>query len=323
MLAEMSTSPSSSVEVVLGAAISVPQEVRKYSEKLVATEKIVALNLAAKREIDTDRLPVLKAHQLNGHPVVPFALITEWLAHSALHANPGLSLHGMDQLRLCKGIVLDKGKKTIRLMAGRPKRIGHAYEVDVEVRDGLQDGIEVIHSQAKAILTDQLPSAPIFSENGHFKAESQQRSMEDIYSRILFHGKDLHGIKQIIRLNKSGMTCLVSTAPVPGQWMTEPLRSRWIADPLVLDSAFQMAIVWCYDQMGWVCLPSYAASYRQYRERFPSEGVSAVLEIKKTSAHKITGDFTFLDAQKVVIARIEGYEAVMDDGLIKAFQKSA
>ena len=102
--------------------------------------------------------------------------------------------------------------------------------------------------------------------------------------------------------------------------MNEPLRSRWIGDPLVLDSAFQMAIVWCFEEMGAVSLPSYSASYRLYRDVFPQNGVAAILEVQEASDRKMKGDFTFLDAENVVIARLTGYEAVMDANLYRAFK---
>jgi hypothetical protein len=69
-----------------------------------------------------------------------------------------------------------------------------------------------------------------------------------------------------------------------------------------------------------VSLPSYSASYRQYRDHFPSEGVTAVLEVKEATDHIMTGDFTFLDADNVVVARLTGYEAVMDASLARAFK---
>jgi hypothetical protein len=97
------------------------------------------------------------------------------------------------------------------------------------------------------------------------------------------------------------------------------LRSRWIADPLVLDSAFQLAIIWCYETQGKVSLPSYAASYRQYRDRWPAGGVRAVLKVKHVTASKMTGDFTFIDVDDEIVARLSGYEAIMDSGLQGAF----
>ena len=314
-----------SVEVVLGGAL--PHVARQpvpapMPESQITDRVETAMSQAARREIDLARCPVLQSHRLDGRPVVPLALMTEWLAHGALHANPGLVLHGIDHLRLLKGIALDRPKATIRLMAGNPRRKGGAYEVDVEIRNGTQNGDGIVYSRATAILTDRLPSAPAFSENGHFKAALRQPAMEDIYQHILFHGDALRGIEKIVRLTAAGMTAMIRSAPSPEQWLSEPMRSRWIGDPLVLDCAFQMAIVWCYEQRKMVCLPSYAAAYRQYRDKFPTDGVTVVLEVADATDRKMKGDFTFLDGDKKVVARLTGYEAVMDQGLFKAFGKT-
>ena len=321
LVAEMGAASNGSVEVVIGGALRPESSMTITPPKTVATTDCHedTLSQTAKREIDLDRCPVLQSHMLDGRPVVPLALITEWLAHGALHANPGLVLHGMDHLRLLKGITLDEPAKTIRLMAGSPKRKEKHYEVDVQIRGGGQNGHAQVHSSAKAILTDRLPSAPAFEENGHFKRSSKVPSLEQIYDQVLFHGDHFRGIQQIIRLSKHGMTAKVLCAPPPEKWLNEPLRSRWIADPLVLDCAFQMAIVWCHQQKGVVSLPSYAAAYRQYRDRFPTEGVSAVMEVIQATDRKLIADFTFLDQEKQIIARMSGYEAIMDKGLFRAF----
>ena len=116
----------------------------------------------------------------------------------------GLNLLGIDNLRLLKGIALDSGKKLIRLMAGKAKKNGSTYEVDVEIRNGMQGGREVVHSSAKAILANALPAPPAFTENGHFKIIKGTRSLDDLYNRVLFHGNDLRGIRKIIRVSEEG-----------------------------------------------------------------------------------------------------------------------
>ena len=321
LLAEMNQAPDGPVEVVIGGPLPVasfPDQAGNRPSAADATSSRLAQT--ARREIDVERYPVLKSHCLDGRPVVPLALITEWLAHGALHANPGMALHGIDNLRLLKGITLEEGRKTIRLMAGKPLRKGTLFEVDVEIRDGVKDGLEVIHSQAKAILADRLPPAPRFEENGHFKGKSPARSMEEIYERLLFHGHHLRGIRRIIAISKKGLSAEVESAPAPERWMVEPMRSRWIADPLVLDCAFQMAIIWCREEKGMPSLPSFAAAYRQYRDRFPEQGVISILEIESTTDRKMVGNYLFLDAHKQVVAELKGFEAIMDPALNKAFR---
>ncbi len=103
--------------------------------------------------------------------------------------------------------------------------------------------------------------------------------------------------------------------------MSEPLRSDWIADPLIIDASFQMMILWGYEELGVVSLPSYVARYRQYRRRLPAEGVTAAMEVRHRSPHKLVGDFWFLDRSGEVVARMEGYEATADASLAQTFRK--
>jgi acyl transferase domain-containing protein/NAD(P)-dependent dehydrogenase (short-subunit alcohol dehydrogenase family)/acyl carrier protein len=324
MIHEMKGDKNSPVEVVIGADILFEKEAAEISASAskppISSNQKDPLFVTVQREIDVDRYPILGAHLLDGKPVVPFALIAEWLGHGALHENPGLLLHGLDDMRIFQGIKLDQKKKHIRLMAGKARKNGTAFEVDVQIRDGIKDNIEVIHSGATAILSDRLAPPPAFDLSAYIGTNGYSKTIDEIYENILFHGVELQGIREIMGYSSRFITARISSAPSPAAWMAEPMRSKWIADPLVLDSACQMAILWCFEERGMVSLPSYSASYRQYRDVFPSDGVTAVLEIKEAGDHKIKGDFTFLDAREVVVARMTGYEAVMDQSLSRAFK---
>ena len=300
MLLEMSQADSHPVEVVVGS--SLPGRITTHTHKKEnqaprRQDLSPPMSLTFKREIDTINHPILGAHILDGKPVVPFALITEWFGHGALHGNPGLVLHGIDDMRVLKGIKLDQQKKLIRLFAGKADRKGSHFEVGVELRDGVLEGKDVIHSRAKAILTHKLPAAPIFESTRPLPSNGYSRSMKEVYDKILFHGPALRGIKEITDCASWGISAKISSAPAPETWVTEPLRSAWISDPLALDCAFQLATVWCYEETGAVSLPSYCRQYRQYCTTFPGEGVIAVLQVTDLSGHKMTGDFTLMDAE--------------------------
>jgi hypothetical protein len=324
MIHEMKGDKNAPVEVVIGADNLFEKKAVEIKKPILdppnALNQKESLSVTVQREIDVDRYPILGAHILDGKPVVPFALIAEWLGHGALHENPGLMLQGLDDMRIFQGIKLDQKKKNIRLMAGKTKKKGTAFEVDVQIRDGIKDNIEVIHSGATAVLSDRLASPPAFDLSGYIGTNGYSKAIDEIYNNILFHGVELQGIQEIMGYSSRFITARISAAPSPAAWMAEPMRSKWIADPLVLDSACQMAILWCFEERGMVSLPSYSASYRQYRDVFPPDGVIAVLEIKDAGSHRITGDFTFLDAREDVVAQMTGYEAVMDQSLSKAFK---
>ena len=316
MLIEMSQTGTHPVEVVVGSSLpaqAIARPIKKVSPS-------PPMSLTFKREIDTTNHPILDAHILDGKPVVPFALITEWFGHGALHGNPGLVLHGIDDMRILKGIKLEQQKKLIRLFAGKADRKGSLFEVGVELRDGVLEGKDVIHSRAKAILTDTLPAAPIFESTRPKSSKGYPRSMEEVYDKILFHGQALRGIKEITDCSSWGISAKISSAPAPEAWVKEPLRSTWISDPLALDCAFQLATLWCYEETGTVSLPSYCRHYRQYCTAFPSNGVMAVLQVTELTDHKMTGDFTLIDADNHIVAELKGYEAIMDASLYKAFK---
>jgi acyl transferase domain-containing protein/NAD(P)-dependent dehydrogenase (short-subunit alcohol dehydrogenase family)/acyl carrier protein len=319
-------SPDRPAEVVFGAPLQ-PVE----TETLDAPPSIEAvpaepgnaspLKVMLHRDIDLNQFPVLSSHQLDGIPVVPFALLTEWIGHSALHDNPGLLLQRVDEMRLLKGIRMDQERKVIRLLAGKAKKTDKgSYEVDVEIRNGIQDVKEVLHSKAKALLSTRLPSPPEYDVRRLESFPSYGKSIREVYENVLFHGHALQGIQKIIGLSEKGMAAEVSPAPSPESWVQHPMRSRWIADPLVLDSAFQMACLWCYELKGMVSLPSFVASFRQYCRTFPSTPVTAVLDITNVTDHKMTADVTILDSNSRVAAELKGYEAIMDQNLFKAFK---
>ena len=322
MLHEMSQPENGPVEIVLGAGLTTAHENAAPTQTDPALHD-ETLSLAFKRDVNLTSYPILKAHVLDGKPVVPFALMTEWIGHSALHDNPGMLVQGFDDMRVLQGVKLDHSPLTIRLFNGRSRKIGDAFEVNVEIRNGLKkNGVDLVHTRAKAILTHSLSEPPVYQRLADADLNGYSRTMDEVYRDILFHGHELRGIKQILGCTPKAMVAQINGAPTPDKWIQSPLRSRWLSDPLMLDSAFQMAIIWCYEEKGVVSLPVYSKSYRQYRETFPAEGVTAVLEITEADNRKMKGDFTFLDADNVVVARITGYEAIMDASLADAFRNN-
>ncbi len=315
MVAEMRNADPSPVEVLIGDML--PREITGWVEVPDTT-----MALLERRELDLQHYPVLTSHIIGGRPVVPFALISEWIGHGAMKENPGFSLHGIDDFRLLSGIRIEQEKKLVRLMAGKARKDGDAWQVDVELRNGVKNGKDVIHTRARALLVDRFPAAPVFTRNGKNGSRAYPRNLDAVYGPILFHGDHLRAIQAIDDYSDHGMTARLTSAPKPEAWMQDPIKGHWMADPMVLDGAFQMAIVWCFEQTGKVCLPSYARAFRQYRPAFPASGVTAVMSVTAASHRKMVADFTFLDSDRQVVATLNGYEATIDESLIHAFQNN-
>ncbi len=315
--------PDRQVEVVvLGTKKPVESEPSSGEVKSASSAINPELSLAFERDIDLDSHPILRSHVLDGRAVLPMALHLEWLAHAALHENPGLVFQAFADLRVFHGVTIDEGRSTtVRAYAGKSVRDSGFYRVPVELRGQRSDGREVLHSRAEIVLgnrvllleSDLLEPPPL---------QSYPHPHEDIYRYFLFHGADLQGIVQVEGVSETGIVALVRTAPPPARWLEQPLRSHWLADPLALDSAFQAMILWSFAQHGAGSLPVYVGGYKQFRRSFPPGEVRVVARITADNGTVARADLDFLDLSGTPIARMKQYECVIDPKLNQTFRRN-
>jgi len=279
------------------------------------------LALAFERRVDATSVPVLASHVIDGRPVLPMALILEWLAEGALQRNPGLSFVGLDNLQILKGVVLrdDRGE-TLRVLAGKASRSGSAFRVEVELRSIAGDGRDVPHAKATVILADRLPA--IGSAGEPLDLPPSDLDPDAIYREILFHGPALQGIELVEGCGPEGIVARVATSPSPSDWIDRPARKAWAADPLALDCAFQMMILWSVERTGAGSLPTGIGRYRQARRAFPEGPIRVVARVTRAEPHKAIADVEFLDEDGSVVARIDDYECVIDASLNTAFRRN-
>ncbi len=279
------------------------------------------LPLAFERELSIEALPVLRSHVIAGRAVLPTALIVEWLGHAALHGNPGLAFHGFDDLRILKGVRLAEGQTwKVKVRAGKAVKQDTLYRVPVELHGTGSDGRDVLHSRATVVLVQRLPAPP--ESAPELAMPAYHRAKAEIYRELLFHGPDLQGIQQVEGCSDQGILATVHAAPAPADWLRQPLRSTWLAEPLALDCAFQMMIVWSFENHGCGSLPAHVGRYRQYRRSFPREGVRIFAEVTRSSPHRVLARLWFVDKSGAVVAQVEDYECVLDASLNQAFRRN-
>jgi hypothetical protein len=263
----------------------------------------------------------LRSHVLDGKAVVPMAMLPEWLAHGALHGNPGLKFYGCDNLSFLKGLVLEADAVLrLKVHAGDAHKDEEGYyRVPVELRARQDDGREFLHARADIILAEILPAgeARLSSPQG----PSYEKTAAETYRDHLFHGPVLQGIERVQICSSEGVMADASAAPPPNEWMDRPFRRRWLTDPLALDVGMQMLTFWTGVHSAGPSLPCAAASYRQYRA-FPKDGTRVVARITGSDDTRVFADLEFLDADGHLVARFEGCENTIDDGLTSTFRSN-
>ncbi|MCE9567577.1 MAG: SDR family NAD(P)-dependent oxidoreductase [Planctomycetes bacterium] len=273
------------------------------------------------RTVDPVTHPILRSHVLDGKAVLPMSLHLEWLAHAALHGNPGMTFHGFNDLRVTSGVQIDSsGPVQLRAFAGKGVKQDKSLVVPVQLRSKRKDGREAIHSRAEIVLMSSLPSPPPADKPPTVKPVSYP--VAQAYRDFLFHGTALRGIEKIEGSSESAFIGTALAAPSPADWFLSPLRSSWIAEPLVLDASFQMMILWTQKQHESGSLPCFAGRYRQFRKAFPPGPTTVVIRVRRDDGTFARADIDYLDAEGRVIAQMQDYECVMEKSLNEAFRKN-
>jgi len=279
------------------------------------------LETVLRHSVDVDSLLILNSHIIDGHPVLPMAIILEWLAEGATQRNPGLVVAGLDNFVLYKGVILsDQQAVRVEIKAGKAVRSGKEFTVPVELWGTLANGRDVTHARADVVLADRHATGSRKLPNAGLSAYPLTR--DEIYQTVLFHGPAMQGIERVEGLALRTVSGWVSAAPSPSEWVERPLRSSWLTDPLAVDCAFQLVVLWCRDQLGANSLPTAVGSYRQFRQKFPTDGVHVHAEIKQASDARAVADIEFLDATGELVARLDSYECVVDASLNQAFLRN-
>jgi acyl transferase domain-containing protein/NADP-dependent 3-hydroxy acid dehydrogenase YdfG len=302
-------------EVVLGSSLPDGAE-GESREAADVREAGGELAVAFETRLDPVSNEILTAHQLAGRSVLPVAMMLEYFAHAGVHAQPGMNFVGVDDLRVLRGVVFDQGARSVRLAVGAAVPGQSPVNVASELRSSGADGQLKLHATAQVLLG----RCPIGSQvSAPTPLPAWNRTVESAYRDILFHGELLAGIEEVIGCGESGISARVRTADRPRAYLGEPLRSSWLTDPLVVDCFFQLAILWCYERDGQVCLPSRVGSYRQYSV-FPRGRVTVQLIKRQAAAHKLVADGVVSEEGGRLVAEFRNCEFTVDASLWAAFR---
>ena len=118
-----------------------------------------------------------------------------------------------------------------------------------------------------------------------------------------------------------GVIANASAAPSPNEWMDSPFRRRWLTDPLALDVGIQLLTFWAGVHSVGPSLPCAATSYRQYRA-FPKDGTHVVARVTKSDDTQVFADLEFIDSNGHLVARFEGCENTINEGLTSTFRSN-
>jgi len=260
----------------------------------------------------------LKDHVLNGDPVLPMAVAAELMSQAAVMRNPGLQFAGYDEMRILKGVVLKGQQVTLGLHASKPERSTEGYRVSCEIRTTV-NGREMINARADVLLVDALPAKAPLPEKTDARMVYPD-SINEAYASHLFHGEFFKSLTAVEGWSEHGIIAVSRSSQPPAAWFASPMFNNWCSDPLAIDAAYQLLILWTTQACGAPSLPGFARRYRQYVSSFDGRDVVIVARTRRLGSMQAAADIDFVDAQGRLIARLDGYECTLNENLSNAFK---
>ena len=242
----------------------------------------------------------LEGHAVNGVPVVPVVLVAEWFSRAARSLRPGLELATLRDLKVFKGIRLerfdDRGDRLVLRARPAPAGSGTALELEVRSVDG------TLHYGARAELLPELGVA------AHRLPEPELGawSGEPLYRELLFHRGAFELIEEIEGISDDGVRGRVRGLSRAG-WPNGS-SNFWHLDAAALDGGLQLALVHARRVLGGENLPTAIAELRRYSSAPASGTVQVTALRRKTGSRAVTTDLHLTDGDGRPFAALLGVE---------------
>jgi acyl transferase domain-containing protein/NAD(P)H-dependent flavin oxidoreductase YrpB (nitropropane dioxygenase family)/short-subunit dehydrogenase len=315
-------------EVILGGPA--PQKIRLAKQAagpLLSDESRVERNLNGGIEVLLEVRPekdiYLLDHELDGVPVMPMAMALELVAEVAASHWPEMQVAAVRDVRMLNGITFPgKASRVLRVHAeAAPQASPEELLIACTIRSS-RDGRDTLHYKVGVELRKHLEAAP---QTPAFNLRNKQPlsiTVADIYERWLFHGPLFAGIAKIHAVADDGVIAQLRTSTPEAFFAHEP-DGEWITDPVLIDSALQLAVVWARTKLDQTPLPARIGRYRRFA---PAAGDSILCEarIQHHPGNPILrGDILFRDETGRVIAAIDDMEGTCSSALNRLAQPHA
>ncbi len=236
----------------------------------------------AAMELSADRFPFICSHRVKDAPVLPMVLVVEWFARALRQRYPYLTLIGLHDLKILKGVSLADAK-AVRLLTVVFAEACQNGTLTLQVE--LRGANDILHYRCLAELASgRVAVIPPRTAPPVTVGPGWPWTVDQAYKQ-LFHGPDFHVLRTLDTVNETGASAtLVGTRSMC--WQGGP----WSTDPAALDGGLQVAVLWGIHRRGRMSLPSAIKSVHFHHPTEDPQLIHCEVTASTIGAHQHTFD---------------------------------
>jgi NAD(P)-dependent dehydrogenase (short-subunit alcohol dehydrogenase family) len=249
----------------------------------------------------------LHDHRLDGNPVLPAAVALEYIVEVVQKEWPGWQVVAVRDFQVLSGVVLENGPKRIRLET-RPVEVVSPNTSQVEVSAKLLDDETGRQCYgARVYLSTKRTAIPVVAAKPLSNLQAFPMSVENAYDRWLFHGPAFQTIEEIQGVTENAIVGVLKPSS-PRSCRAGATSGRWVVDPVIIDGAFQLTLLFARLQTDMTPLPARFGTLRLYSELNGSD-VGCVIRARfSAGGQHLETHTTFLSSSGEVIGVLEDAE---------------
>ncbi|KAA9151255.1 SDR family NAD(P)-dependent oxidoreductase [Amycolatopsis acidicola] len=256
--------------------------------------------------------PVIQAHRIGGHAVLPATFGLGWLINVLERAHPGRQVVEVRDYQVHKGIVFDgELPADLRVEA----RAGAVDGESVLVRAAVRSAENTSHYAATFVLGTAKPSP----NTDRYTFGTGEDGLEIYRQATQFHGPRLQGMHRILERTEGKLVleCRLADEPVADGAFGGRLHS-----PVLADLLLQGPPVLGKEILGGACLPLGIGLAEYFAQLPDDQPFVLVLDDVRKSAGGVTVTATASDGEGRVLQRFAGVTVVSTPDLTEKFREA-
>jgi hypothetical protein len=280
-------------EVVLMSGAVPPTAKPLNGGRPAATDERFELRVSA------TTVPHLEGHRIQGAAVVPAAMVLDWFVQAARAHHPSLVATGCRDLRVLRGIPVDRFDAEGTLLS---VRLHEASAATVELK--LHDLQDKLRYSATVDLATSLPLPPSDLPGPADGKPWPFTSVAEAYEHVLFHRGPFAAIVSLGVVSETA-----ASAEVRGALSQD--GADWFHDVTLLDAGVQVAALWGTTLLGRLPLPTRIGAFSVFAHGPAGGRVSCFVRGKRTGQHAVVADLAFVSEGGRVLGAMQGIELHM------------